>query len=125
MGITPTRVTKRIREIVDCISDVLSAYNTQTSITLGQLEVGEKTNELPVMLELLPLLEIGGRIITADAMHCQKTVQHEPSDSRSGHPAGHYLRYIQISKPAKALIIFVNTVISAAIPFWLSVRLNI
>lgn len=51
---------------------ILSAYDTQTSITLGQLEVGEKTNEIPVMLELLPLLEIGGRIITADAMHCQR-----------------------------------------------------
>ena len=51
---------------------ILSAYDTQTSITLGQLEVGAKTNEIPVMLELLPLLEIGGRIITADAMHCQR-----------------------------------------------------
>ena len=51
---------------------ILSAYDTQTSMTLGQLEVGEKTNEIPVMLELLPLLEIQGRIITADALHCQK-----------------------------------------------------
>ena len=51
---------------------ILSAYDTQASITIGQLEVGEKTNEIPVMLELLQLLEIEGRIITADAMHCQR-----------------------------------------------------
>jgi predicted transposase YbfD/YdcC len=51
---------------------ILSAYDTQASMTIGQLEVGEKTNEIPVMLELLQLLEIGGRIITADAMHCQR-----------------------------------------------------
>lgn len=51
---------------------VLSAYDVECSMTIGQLEVGPKTNEIPVMLELLKLLELAGRIITADAMHCQK-----------------------------------------------------
>ncbi len=41
-------------------------------MAIGQLEVGPKTNEIPVMLELLSLLELSGRIVTADAMHCQK-----------------------------------------------------
>lgn len=51
---------------------VLSAYDVETGTVIGQLEVGEKTNEIPVFQALLPMLEISGRILTADAMHCQR-----------------------------------------------------
>ena len=51
---------------------VLSAYDIATSTVIGQLEVGEKTNEIPVFQSLLPMLTLTGRIVTADAMHCQK-----------------------------------------------------
>lgn len=51
---------------------ILTAYDVAGSMAIGQLEVGPKTNEIPVMLELLSLLELSGRIVTADAMHCQK-----------------------------------------------------
>lgn len=65
------RSSERIQSIGQKIR-ILSAYETQTSTTIGQLEVGEKTNEIPVMLDLLDLLDLGGKVITADAMHCQK-----------------------------------------------------
>lgn len=51
---------------------LLSAYDTQMSTVIGQVEVGEKSNEIPALQELLKLLQLDGRIITADAMHCQK-----------------------------------------------------
>ena len=55
---------------------ILSAYETETSVTVGQVEVGDKTNEITAMLDLLELLNLEGRIVTADAMHCQwKTCQ--------------------------------------------------
>ena len=51
---------------------ILSAYDTQLQMTIGSVEVGEKTNEIPGMLDVLQLFNFSGRIITADAMHCQK-----------------------------------------------------
>jgi predicted transposase YbfD/YdcC len=50
---------------------ILTAYMTKNGVTLGQLAVNEKTNEIPVMRELLKMIDIKGKIITADAMHCQ------------------------------------------------------
>lgn len=51
---------------------ILTAMDTQSGICLDQMNVSEKTNEIPVMLDLLACLAIDGRVITADAMHCQK-----------------------------------------------------
>lgn len=51
---------------------ILTAMDTQSGICLDQMNVSEKTNEIPVMLDLLACLAIEGRVITADAMHCQK-----------------------------------------------------
>jgi predicted transposase YbfD/YdcC len=39
---------------------------------IGQKVVGEKTNEIPIMQEMLKYIDLQGKIITADAMHCQK-----------------------------------------------------
>ncbi len=51
---------------------ILSAYVTSGSnIVLGQEAIHEKTNEIPVFQEMLTYLDIEGKIITADAMHCQ------------------------------------------------------
>ena len=51
---------------------IITAYMTQTGVALGQLPVNEKTNEIPVLRDLLDMIDIEGKIITADAMHCQK-----------------------------------------------------
>jgi hypothetical protein len=47
----------------------LSTHTTQE--TLCQAAVGAKTNEIPVAQELLRILPIAGRVITADALHTQ------------------------------------------------------
>ena len=65
------RSTEKLKQLQRGLR-VLSAYDVATSTVIGQLEVGAKTNEIPVFQALIPLLEIEGRIITADALHCQK-----------------------------------------------------
>lgn len=51
---------------------IMTAYMTENGVSLGQLSVGDKTNEIPCMIELLDLINVENKIITADAMHCQK-----------------------------------------------------
>jgi len=51
---------------------ILTAYLTESGVVLGQASIHEKTNEIPVFQEMLDYLDISGKTITADAMHCQK-----------------------------------------------------
>ena len=39
---------------------------------VGQKAIHDKTNEIPVFQAMLALLDIKGKTITADALHCQK-----------------------------------------------------
>ena len=41
-------------------------------MVVGQIEVGEKTNEIPKLPELLAPLPLQGAVVTADAMHTQQ-----------------------------------------------------
>jgi predicted transposase YbfD/YdcC len=50
-------------------------------VTLGQRQVGEKSNELTAVPALLRQLEMAGGIVTADAPHCQKTIAWEITDA--------------------------------------------
>lgn len=51
---------------------ILTAYLTESGIVLGQESIHNKTNEIPVFQNMLNYLEISGKTITADAMHCQR-----------------------------------------------------
>lgn len=51
---------------------ILTAYITDSGVVLGQKAIHEKTNEIPVFQEMLELIDVKGKTITADAMHCQK-----------------------------------------------------
>lgn len=53
---------------------VVSAFATENQITLGELAVDEKSNEITAVPELLDLIDIKGGIVTADAMSCQKEI---------------------------------------------------
>jgi predicted transposase YbfD/YdcC len=53
---------------------MVSAWATETKLSLGQVVVGEKTNEITAIPELLQLLEISGALVTIDAMGCQKAI---------------------------------------------------
>ncbi len=51
---------------------ILSAYITSSGVVLGQELIHEKTNEIPVFQEMVTYLDIEGKTITADALHCQR-----------------------------------------------------
>jgi predicted transposase YbfD/YdcC len=53
---------------------VVSAWAGQTGITLGQQAVDTKSNEITAMPELLKLLDLHEKIVTTDAMGCQKDI---------------------------------------------------
>ena len=50
---------------------ILTAFDTENELVLGQLPVDEKTNEITVMPELVKLLDLENCVVTADAMNCQ------------------------------------------------------
>ena len=53
---------------------VVSAFVAENQITLGEITVDEKSNEITAVPELLDLLYIDNAIITADSMSCQKKI---------------------------------------------------
>jgi len=53
---------------------VLSAYSCANGLSLGQLKVDGKTNEITVIPDLVKQLAIEGAIVTIDAMGCQKDI---------------------------------------------------
>jgi hypothetical protein len=53
---------------------LLAAYAPKVTAVLGQLRVDAKTNEHKAALELLGLLPLEGKVVTGDAMFCQKDV---------------------------------------------------
>jgi predicted transposase YbfD/YdcC len=53
---------------------MVSAWATANKLSLGQVVVGEKTNEITAIPELLQLLDIAGALVTIDAMGCQKAI---------------------------------------------------
>ena len=56
---------------IEKMMNIVTAY-TNTGISLLQKTVDNKTNEIPAVKELIDMLDVKGKIITADAMHCQK-----------------------------------------------------
>lgn len=53
---------------------MVSAFATANLVTLGQVKVDEKSNEITAIPELLDLLTVKGCIITIDAMGCQTAI---------------------------------------------------
>ena len=53
---------------------IVTAYATELGIALGQRTVDGKTNEITAVPELLEMLSLKGRIVTADAMLTQKWI---------------------------------------------------
>ena len=51
---------------------IVSMYMIENGVILGQKAVPDKTNEIPVVRELLKLFRLSGKVVTADAMHCNR-----------------------------------------------------
>jgi predicted transposase YbfD/YdcC len=53
---------------------VVSAWATQANLSLGQVAVDTKSNEITAIPPLLALLDLHGALVTIDAMGCQKEI---------------------------------------------------
>jgi len=53
---------------------VVSAWATQAQISLGQVAVEGKGNEITAIPQLLDLLDLDGALVTIDAIGCQKAI---------------------------------------------------
>lgn len=65
---------------------LIAAFDHETASVIRQHAVPSDTNELIAARELLKQLVLTGRVITADAMHCQQETCQQIVDS-----GGHYL----------------------------------
>jgi hypothetical protein len=54
---------------------ILSAFAAGTALTIAHIEIDVKSNEIPAAQQLLAELDLDGRIVTLDAMHCQKNIR--------------------------------------------------
>jgi predicted transposase YbfD/YdcC len=80
---------------------LVSAWATAQHLSLGQVAVDAKSNEITAIPALLDLLDLGGALVTIDALGCQKAIARKIVDL-GGHYAltvkenqGHLLEDIQ------------------------------
>jgi predicted transposase YbfD/YdcC len=64
---------------------LVSAWATAQHLSLGQVAVDAKSNEITAIPALLELLDLGGALVTLDAMGCQKAIAQKIVDQ-----GGHY-----------------------------------
>ncbi len=62
---------------------VVSAFVAENQLTLGEIVVDEKSNELSAVPELLDLIDVEGAIVTADAMSCHKDITAKISENKA------------------------------------------
>jgi predicted transposase YbfD/YdcC len=53
---------------------LVSAWATDVGLSLGQVAVDDKSNEITAIPKLLELIEISGALVSIDAMGCQKEI---------------------------------------------------
>lgn len=73
---------------------VVSAWAGQTGLTLGQVAVDARSNEITAMPELLKLLDLHAKIVTLDAMGCQKEIAQTIVDG-----GGDYILAVKDNQP--------------------------
>lgn len=66
--------TLRGSRVGDKAVHLLSAYAARARWVLTQQAVGEKTNEITAIPDLLSMLDIAGAVVSIDAMGCQKHI---------------------------------------------------
>jgi predicted transposase YbfD/YdcC len=84
----------------DCPKVVVSAWAADNGLALGQLKTNDKSNEITAVPKLLRALELGGCIVTLDAMGCQKEIAKEIKEADADYvlalKGNHGLTYAEI-----------------------------
>ncbi len=73
---------------------LLAAYAPHVAAVLRQIQVNRKTNEHKAALELLGMLPLNGKVVTGDAIFCQKDVCQTVRDG-----GGDYLFTVKDNQP--------------------------
>ena len=73
---------------------MVSAWATENHISLGQVCVDEKSNEITAIPKLLELVEISGAFVTIDAMGCQTAIAEKIVEE-----GGHYVLAVKDNQP--------------------------
>lgn len=73
---------------------LLALLDQRTGFTLSQMQVDGKTNEHKAALELLKSMVLKGRIVTGDAMFCQRDLCQQIVDD-----GGHYFFEVKDNQP--------------------------
>lgn len=73
---------------------VVSAWATACHLSLGQVVVDEKSNEITAIPRLLELLDVHGALVTIDAMGCQKDIAQKIVDG-----GGDYILPVKENQP--------------------------
>jgi predicted transposase YbfD/YdcC len=73
---------------------LVSAWVGANSLTLGQVAVEDKSNEITAIPKLLKLLELHGALVSIDAMGCQKEIAQTIRDQK-----GDYLLQVKGNQP--------------------------
>jgi predicted transposase YbfD/YdcC len=73
---------------------MVSAWATANQISLGQVVVDEKSNEITAIPQLLKMLELSGCLVTIDAMGCQTEIARAILDAKA-----HYVLAVKKNQP--------------------------
>ncbi|HEX8202467.1 MAG TPA: ISAs1 family transposase [Isosphaeraceae bacterium] len=73
---------------------MVSAWAVANKLSLGQVVVDQKSNEITAIPELLRLLEVSGAIVTIDAMGCQREIAGQIRDG-----GGDYVLAVKQNQP--------------------------
>jgi predicted transposase YbfD/YdcC len=73
---------------------IVSAWATQCQLSLGQVTVDEKSNEITAIPRLLELLDVHGALVTIDALGCQKEIAQKIIDG-----GGDYVLMVKDNQP--------------------------
>ena len=63
----------------------VSAWACESNLVLGQVKVGEKTNEITAIPNLIEALTLEGMTVTIDAMGCQTGIAQKIIDARANY----------------------------------------
>ena len=65
---------------------LVSAWADEQRLVLGQVAVADKSNEITAVPRLLEMLSLRGKVVTADAMHCQRQVAQQVVEQGDDYP---------------------------------------
>lgn len=77
------KALRRALDEGDSIPYIVSAWASENGLTLGQVKVTDKSNEITAIPELLRVLALQGCTVTIDAMGCQKDIAAQIVDKKA------------------------------------------